>query len=368
MNQYIFILGNNHALSAAEIMTTYPDLQIISHHNNILIGEIKDLDCERAMSVLGGTIKIGQVIARGIESQPIIDELTSGNTDAKIKYGLSFYGVKPSKIGMEIKKELKGLGLSCRLVTSKEKSLSAVIIKKERVQDFIVLPNMMAATRSVQDFEGYGKRDYDRPKSDAHSGMLPPKLARMMINLTGIKTNQTLLDPFCGSGTVLMEAATVGIGNIIGSDLSDKAVSDSKINLDWLVDTDKLENINTKVYSLDVKKISDKIAAESIDAIATEPYLGPPIKGSENEQQIRQIIAELEGLYLKAFNEFSKILKPGGRIVIVRPSWHMDKTYDINIDKQIEQLGFRKQNTDELVYKREGQKVWRYIEIWQIKK
>jgi tRNA (guanine10-N2)-dimethyltransferase len=195
--------------------------------------------------------------------------------------------------------------------------------------------------------------------------MLPPKLARMMINLSGIKKGGTLLDPFCGSGTVLMEAAMIGVKNIIGSDLSNKAVEDSKINMDWLKSDYGLEDVNTSIDQLDARKLSTKIKPESVDVIVAEPYLGPPIKGNENEKQIRAIIAELESLYLKSYDEFSAILKPGGRVVIVRPSWQMDQTYDINIDKQIKQLGFKRRNTDDLIYKREGQKVWRYIEIWQ---
>ena len=267
---------------------------------------------------------------------------------------------------MEIKKELRGLGISSRLVVSREKSLSAVIVKKEKVIDFIITEKIIGKTCAVQEFEEYSKRDYKRPRSDARSGMLPPKLARIMVNLAGNNRDKIILDPFCGSATLLMEAMTVGYNKIIGSDLSKKAVEDSKLNMDWLASELKLDNPNYQIYNIDVKNISQKLDSSSIDVISTEPYLGPPISGNEDEKQITGIKKDLEKLYISSFTEFKKILKPKGKIVIVFPSWHINnKIYKLDIEKNIYQLGFKRLDKDRLVYKREKQKVWRNITIWQ---
>jgi len=83
-------------------------------------------------------------------------------------------------------------------------------------------------------FERFFERDFGRPAADAKSGMLPPKLARMMVNLASASKNETLLDAFCGSGTILTEAATLGFAKLIGSDISERAVSDTQKNSDWI--------------------------------------------------------------------------------------------------------------------------------------
>ena len=84
----------------------------------------------------------------------------------------------------------------------------------------------LGRTETVQDFKTYRLRDIGRPRRNAKRGMLPPKLARMMINIASPKHNDTILDPFCGSGTIIHEAFLLGYKNIIGSDISEKAVRD----------------------------------------------------------------------------------------------------------------------------------------------
>lgn len=63
--------------------------------------------------------------------------------------------------------------------------------------------------------------------------MLPPKLAQMMINLgrdEGIIPNK-IYDPFCGLGTVLIEALNMGNTQVYGSDMSAKMCSCSEENI-----------------------------------------------------------------------------------------------------------------------------------------
>ena len=86
----------------------------------------------------------------------------------------------------------------------------------------------LAQTEAVQPFEQFSARDFGRPGRDDLSGMLPPKLAIIMINLAQTPLNSILLDPFCGSGTILSEAVLLGYTNLIGTDISEKAIADSK--------------------------------------------------------------------------------------------------------------------------------------------
>lgn len=72
-----------------------------------------------------------------------------------------------------------------------------------------------------------------RPAQSPHS--LHPKLARSMVNLSGAIGRDIILDPFCGVGSILMEASLLGIP-CIGIDIMYKWVSGASLNLTWLED------------------------------------------------------------------------------------------------------------------------------------
>ncbi len=385
--KHIFILGNNPELSIAEIKAVFSDLEIIEAGRDFLIGENDSFYFQEAMARLGGTIKIGEIFGEKIDEEKIINEIISRKGTGKAVFGFSFYGVKPGlKIGMRIKGELKKRGINSRLVTSREKTLSSVIVKKEKCLDFLIGPDFLGVTRAAQDFEEYGERDYGRPRSDARSGMLPPKAAKMMINLSGAGFDAVILDPFCGSGTILTEATAMGFTNLVGCDISLKAVKNTQENLEWLVEKLQIQNhksqinskfnppaggqnsknqLSIKIFQGDAKELSKKIKAGEIDAIVTEPYLGPPLKGGESEAMIKKISDELKGLYLTAFSQFKKVLAPAGRAVIVFPEWHLGgKIYPLDIFADVAKLGFNRLDENDLMYKREGQKVWRRVVIY----
>ena len=253
------------------------------------------------------------------------------------------------RIGLGLKKEFKSRGLRSRFAVSREDNLSSVAVVKNKLltegMEFLVLAGanefILGITLTVQDFEKYNLRDYGRPLPSPRSGMLPPKLAQMMINISKIKKNQTLLDPFCGSGTILQEAANLGIESIIGSDNEADAVSGSQKNLAWFQEEFKVKPRSLRIFQCDARKLAEKIATDSIDAIIAEPYLGPPLTGREPFSIIQKNRDELEILYAAAFKEFAKILKLGGVIVFIFPRF--EKKYEIleirNLD-QIKKCGF----------------------------
>lgn len=330
--------------------------------------EGEELDCTALIAKLGGTIKIAEVIDRQLDVEKVVGEILKRKAPTgKANFGFSFYGgLKPTNFGMDVKTALKEKGISCRLVVSREKTLSSVVITKNKCLEFIVAPEIVAVTCAVQDFEEYGKRDYGRPASDSYSGMLPPKLAKMMINLAQLPQDKILLDPFCGSGTVLTEALAMGYKNIIGADLSDRAVSDSEKNVNWLIDDYGLDDINAEILQVDVRLLTQKV--KSADAVVTEPFLGPALRGEPRELEMRKIVSDVEKLYVAAFCQFSHILPVGGRVVMVFPEWHLkNSAFGLRIDSHVVREGFRRIDRGELIYKRQDQKVWRQITIWEKK-
>ncbi|MFH1564455.1 MAG: hypothetical protein ABIC82_01240 [bacterium] len=453
--KYFFILGNNPALSLAEIFgllnsgdkdfrlagvspqrtparqgchtptsespacgrgdsdgapsqnfNLHKNARIITFCKDFLIIELdKKIDANKLMGVLGGTIKIGIILESqnaNIETRDLIEKINI-DKNKKFYFGFSAYGkigANFKRLAMEIKKKLKQDGTSSRWVISREKQLSSVVVKKNKLvgengTEFCVLKNkdkiFWGKTLAVQEFEDYGQRDFYRPARDPKSGMIPPKLANMMINLARAeldfktKNGITLLDPFCGSGTILQEAAILGINKIIGSDLSEKATRDSEQNLKWLeeridispqsangksgiaridattsphagkrlntpLDVQRLgreDSCAISIFNSDVRKISELIPAGSVDLIVAEPYLGPPLSGGENENRISQIVQELSELYLSAFKEFKKILKKDGCICMVWPVFAIcKKNIFLPILGEVEKLGFRQVRFD----------------------
>jgi tRNA (guanine10-N2)-dimethyltransferase len=188
-----------------------------------------------------------------------------------------------------------------------------VINRKHKVHEFFldIAENQVWQTVWAHNFMHWIKKDRHMPHIDPHAGMLPPKIARSMVNLVPLDPNgKILLDPFCGSGRVLVEAAEVGY-QIGGTDIIANQVQDTIENLQSM-------NFSGQVELLDATHLSEKF--QNIDAIVTEPFLG---KSKFRPDEIRYIVPGLEKLYLGCLKDWLKVLKPGGFVVMVFP-WFND--------------------------------------------
>lgn len=360
---YFFILGQNKNLSIAELLNKPDikgadlDMERIEVTDKILIIRTKKvLNSVELIKFLGGTIKIGEITDEfrdvgEIKANDIIPLIK--NIGGKVRFGFSLENISGKKfiksLAIAIKKHFKAEKINSRWIEAKEGALSSVAVEKNdmlkkgaevyiiRSRDKIYL----GRTLVVQDFESYGKRDYGRPSRDIISGIIPPKLAQIMINLAGIDNNEFFLDPFCGSGTFLQEALLMDYKKIIGSDISEKAIEDSRDNLEWLKQNYQLSTINYQLINVDVREISKNIKAESIGGIATEPYLGPTSQVLSHKFQIPKLMNELSNLYLGSFREFKKILKKGGKVVIIFPAINEGGSLKyLNILDDIKKIGF----------------------------
>jgi len=127
---------------------------------------------------------------------------------------------------------------------------------------------------------------------------LHPKIARALVNLSQIKKQQTFLDPFCGTGGILIEAGLIG-ANIVGSDIEQKMIDGSKKNLEFY------HLNNYQLYCTDVEGIVQY--APSVDAIATDfPYARATT--TKGEQLLR--------LYNRAFETIANVLKKNKYAVV----------------------------------------------------
>ncbi len=379
-----FLLGNFTTISAAElsaVLKLREDEYLMEQ--NFFICDKNISNPEELIERLGGTVKIAVFAGVADTAEQLSEKIANIIADAngKIVFGISAYFGESGEtsqwvynLGKTIKNELKDKKLSCRYVFNREPVLSSVTVQKnnllEKGFEFLVIKKgdryYFARTKAVQPFEEWGRRDIGRPERDQKSGTLPPKLARIMINLSGASLNNSILDPFCGSGTIISEAVVMGYKKIFGSDISFKATEDSKKNIDWI----KPDN-NAKIINTDISELSKKIKPASIEIIITEPFLGKPLKGGETKQVLEKQSEELKKLYLIAFCEFKKILTDNGKIIFIIPRFkHGGEWLRINCVNEIKKLGFNTeplfQNREYLIYARADQKVGR--EIWKFTK
>jgi len=366
MKDWLAILGTTPELSALELGTEW------------LGGQIAALDTEPDITKLGGTIKVARVIGECTRNlagfNQLFDLLSKLSPTEKLVFGFSVYSgdkvITDSilrqysknlvRTGIEWKKKLRTSERSVRFVESKEPALSSVIVTREHLIPqqtdlvLVVYPNkiVLARTTAVQDYKEFSHFDYGRPERDHQSGMLPPKVARMMVNIASQQNmaDKMLLDPFCGSGTVLQEALLLGAKNVIGSDLSPKAIADTKANLEWA----KLPVPQLLVH--DVLTLNTQLPANSIDCIVGEGYLGPT-----HPEGIPKIHLELSTFYQNVIMKLPTLLAPGGRVVLAVPSWkRRDGLMTMALDNTITRAGFTQWHKP-IMYGREHAQVVRQI-------
>lgn len=97
-----------------------------------------------------------------------------------------------------------------------------------------------------------------------YPGSMSPKLARCMVNLSRVTEGQLLLDPFCGTGGILIEAGLIGC-KVVGSDIYWKMKNGAAINLDYFGITDY------RTFNLDVRELK---MYEKVAAVVTDPPYG----------------------------------------------------------------------------------------------
>ncbi len=171
----------------------------------------------------------------------------------------------------------------------------------------------------------YIKQDEERPsRLFTHGTSL--KVARTLVFLAKIPQKGKMLDPFCGSGTLLQVALEQGI-SVIGVDQDPKCIKVAKENLQFFSDkyfgkkaSDKPE---WQLVKHDARKIDSALDENSsFNAIVTEPYLGPFLKSLPEIQEAEETMKKLEKLYNDVILQASLYLQLNERVVMILPNYH----------------------------------------------
>ncbi|RLC41853.1 MAG: hypothetical protein DRH51_02185 [Candidatus Coatesbacteria bacterium] len=105
-----------------------------------------------------------------------------------------------------------------------------------------------------------------------YKGKFHPQMIRALINIIGIKTGDTVLDPFIGSGTTALESQLLGV-NCIGIDISPLCVLQSKVKTESIYVLDEIieqkDDITNKI-GRNIFNVEDKSIEETIGSIYDE--------------------------------------------------------------------------------------------------
>lgn len=291
-------------------------------------------DLENLQSRLGGTVKLVTLETslpnHDLETinQAIVEYLLSLN-QPKITFALGEWGRDhlPSLSIFPIKSQLQERGLKIRFLEDSRAGLSTALLSHKKVTELIVLSwrdqTWLGQTRTVTQPDVWSERDRGKPYADHKKGLLPPKVARMMVNIALGQAvpdkTEALYDPFCGSGTVLMEARTLGL-SVLGSDLDQVAIEGVRRNLEWQ-DTLEPDLPVAQLQTGDVTRI--RWPQQSVRWLVTEPFLGKP---RPKPTELANMFRGLSKLYWGAFRHWSTILKPQADLVLIVPAVQLDKT------------------------------------------
>lgn len=357
----ICILGRQPALGLAELESLYGASQVMPFGDNAVLElDPSGIDFQR----LGGTIKVTKVLATDIGSSwSAVEKYLLKNIpdhlehlpEGKFTLGLSCYGLPVNvndinKTGLKIKKIIKATGRPARVVPNKTTELSSAQVlhngltrlggwELNAVSDGKT--TILTQTIFVQDINAYAARDQVRPARDARVGMLPPKLAQIIVNLAvgplkgrGLRVEDrdksslspkpsppVVLDPFCGTGVVLQEALLMGC-NVIGTDLEPRMIEYSQKNIDWLSKTHK--NYSDFLRYLEVADAtSHKWRDISFDSVACETYLGRPLNSLPGTNALNEIVQDVNTIIAKFLKNLASQAKPGTRMCLALPAWNL---------------------------------------------
>ena len=405
--RYFFILGREAHLAVAELIVMLGKMNlsynILANGREVLIVEALELPKE-LFAELGGMIKYGECLFEepGIENLKT-ETFISNILGEKMIFGFSVYALgemplgvlksiksKLDRFAMVLKKEIKQTISRVRYVTTNDLALSSVAVltnklMREGGHEFVALVEggniIFGKTLAVQDFSEFRHRDFGRPVRDPKRGTLPPKLARILLNLAGASKDTTILDPFCGDGTVFTEAIALGYKKLIGSDIDPLAVTNTEANTEWCKASYN-QNTEVRLFAADARHLADMLPPQSVGAIVAEGDLGSPLRVRLTKLEAERAIESISVLYRETIKVLASLLERGGRMVLALPHYpteagefgisfaglSFDELHLVPVDvwpKEVKKNIGRFGAHSSYIYGREDQKVERQIFIFQ---
>jgi tRNA G10 N-methylase Trm11 len=322
--KYLFVLGRNIELSRREILSYFEkeEISVLGESlrgNGLLLDFEENIDSS-IISFLGGVLSIGKVLVSS-EFEDLKFNLEKAMIYAgeknKLNYVLWDFSENYDFVLDYLQKRFKEEKLKATLKHLRDKMEmqegEPVLIPSSKLLDeeyFIFTSEgeeHFGQIVSHCDYESIEKRDMEKPVR-RESLAISPRLAKIMINLAGLKKGEMLLDPFCGVGTFLQEALLQGI-KVFGVDKDSEAIEGAKKNLQWF----GFDKENYSVVNFD----SAKVEIPEVGGIATEPDLGQILKKIPTKEKAESTLREFDNLMIQVINNVKKNVS--GKIVFTSP-------------------------------------------------
>jgi tRNA G10 N-methylase Trm11 len=404
--QSLMVLGRQPELGLAELESLYGAGKLRKVGEQAVIVDVDP--CLLAFSRLGGSIKFCKILTEldttdWHQIEKFLLQVSPGHTEkmpeGKMQLGLSVSGLdvelkQIEATGLKLKKAIRKTGRSVRLVPNKELELNSASVLHNKLTgptgwELIFIKDgdktVVAQTVKVQDIDSYTKRDRGRPKRDSRVGMLPPKLAQIIINLSVGQLpvdklesicdipadepiprpliNKTILDPFCGTGVLLQEALLMGY-QVIGSDIEPRMIDYSLQNLKWASEEFRKEAFDQELVPGDATSLN---WLAKFDFVASEVYLGRPFTEKPAPEVLAQTVSDTNLIIKKFLNNVHGQLDPGARLCLAVPAWQTrpNEFKRLPLIDQISDLGYNlvkfEHSRSPLIYFRPDQIVGREL-------
>ncbi len=393
MIQSICILGRQPSLGLAELESLYGANHVSPTQTQVAGLDLASSDIDFA--TLGGSTKLATVLAEAPNFDPkniekLLVNLCRSNAlqaaeSGKFHLGISAIGANftPAKLtalGLTLKKVLRTDSRSVRIVPNVAAELSTAQVfhnhlTDERGAEIVIVRTknggtVIARTVAVQDIDSYTIRDRSRPKRDSRVGMLPPKLAQIIINLaTGSQANALVLDPFCGTGVVLQESLLAG-HSAYGTDLEPRMIDYTDVNLDWAIKTLNPKASAFKTEVGDATTHQWEFPSDAKIVIAGETYLGRPFTSLPARDILEQTVSDVNLIIKKFLNNITDQIPKGTRLCLAVPAWQTrPHTFrHLPLVDSLKELGFTRvelthADYKNLIYYRDDQTVGRELLI-----
>ncbi len=396
MPSFAAFLGHQPHISIAELSASIRDfsLQRVIQNRVLLFESSLPLDATN-LRTLGGTVVIAKRISENdltIEDVPALLLNEISGIHGKVTFSLRTLGLPPARIKSlyrECKESMRKKGRPSRYVGTERAPAASVLLHDAGLLDgsngceicVIADENTIWIGRTVaaQDIESYAKRDMKKPVRDTTTGLLPPKLAQILLNFGSWlargkavgESQLTVFDPFTGTGVIPMECLLRG-WNVLASDTSQRAVTGTEKNLEWLRKENDIfkKDVWSTVWKQDARR--PFVLKQRPDVIVTETTLGPSLEERASLKDVSKLKTENEKLQEDFLRNVVATL-PGVPVVATWPVWYTSKG-QVRLEKvwdRLHEIGFRLAipaavdlditGRPTLVYRRPGQYVGREI-------
>jgi precorrin-6B methylase 2 len=297
---------------------------------------------------LSGTHKCGPLVSRpdspSGDIAALIDFLLS-HVEEKSNVSLSGYGLGEDDYEELVRSMLDGIregGLKkARLLRPEGNELLADQVLARKALDVMVFPFHeglgLAPTAWVPDSVSMRLRGTRKPIP--HSDIaLSPRLARTLVNIAGLKPGQVILDPFCGSGTILVEAYVKSL-RCLGLDARASRVQEARENIRWSVGGVTAEGYD--IRKGDARELSRMLRGTKVDAVVTEPLLLPRLDARPKTSTARTMVEESAEVYNDALASMAESIHSEGRIVVVVPVVQTMEGDEVTLTLEGRKLGLK---------------------------